>query len=62
MNALKHIRVYVLVGSLVVIVQPFPGLAQNLVDPSYIRRVDKFLEELIWMSQTLRHGRENIPL
>ena len=29
MNALKHIRVYVLVGSLVVIVQPFPGLAQN---------------------------------
>jgi len=34
----------------------------NLVDSSYIRRVDKFLKELIWMSQTLRHGRENIPL
>ena len=33
-----------------------------LVDPSYIRRIDKFLKELIWMSQTLRHGRENIPL
>ena len=34
----------------------------DLVDPSYIRRVDKFLKELIWMSATLRHGRENIPL
>src|ERR1700747_795319 len=34
----------------------------NLVDSSYIRRIDKFLKELIWMSQTLRHGRENIPL
>ena len=34
----------------------------DLVDPSYIRRIDKFLKELIWMSQTLRHGRENIPL
>jgi NAD(P)H-dependent FMN reductase len=34
----------------------------DLVDTSYIRRVDKFLKELIWMAQTLRHGRENIPL
>jgi hypothetical protein len=34
----------------------------DLIDPSYIRRVDKFLKELIWMSQTLRYGRENIPL
>jgi len=34
----------------------------DLIEPSYIRRVDKFLKELIWMSQTLRYGRENIPL
>lgn len=34
----------------------------DLIDTSYIRRVDKFLKELIWMSQTLRHGRENILL
>jgi len=33
----------------------------NLVDQSYIRRVDKFLNELIWMARVLRHGRENIP-
>src|SRR5215472_7271667 len=34
----------------------------DLLDESYIRRVDKFLKELIWMSRTLRHGRENVAL
>ena len=34
----------------------------SLLDSSYIRRIDKFLKELIWMSRTLRHGRENIAL
>jgi len=33
----------------------------NLLDQNYVRRVDKFLDELIWMSRVLRHGRENIP-
>jgi len=32
----------------------------NLLDESYVRRVDKLLDELIWMSRVLRHGRENI--
>ncbi len=32
----------------------------NLLDESYVRRVDKFLNELIWMARVLRHGRENI--
>jgi NAD(P)H-dependent FMN reductase len=32
----------------------------NLLDPSYIRRIDKFLKELVWMGKTLRHGRENV--
>jgi NAD(P)H-dependent FMN reductase len=32
----------------------------KLLDQNYIRRVDKFLDELIWMSRVLRHGRENI--
>ena len=32
----------------------------KLLDPSYIRRIDKFLKELIWMSKTLRYGRENV--
>jgi NAD(P)H-dependent FMN reductase len=32
----------------------------KLLDDSYVRRVDKFLNELIWMARVLRHGRENI--
>jgi NAD(P)H-dependent FMN reductase len=32
----------------------------KLLDESYLRRIDKFLAELIWMSKTLRHGRENV--
>lgn len=34
----------------------------KLLDESYIRRMDKFLKELIWMARTLRYGRENITL
>jgi len=34
----------------------------TLLDDSYIRRIDKFLKELIWMASTLRHGREQIAL
>jgi NAD(P)H-dependent FMN reductase len=34
----------------------------TLLDPSFVRRVDKFLKELIWMARVLRHGRENIAL
>ncbi len=32
----------------------------TLKDASFLRRIDKFLKELIWMAKTLRHGRENI--
>jgi NAD(P)H-dependent FMN reductase len=45
----------------------FP-VVQNLFDPNgalldnaYQKRVEAFLEELIWMSRTLRWGRENLP-
>ncbi|MBD0327021.1 MAG: NAD(P)H-dependent oxidoreductase [Pyrinomonadaceae bacterium] len=34
----------------------------KLLDESYVKRLDKFLKELIWMARTLRHGRENISL
>lgn len=34
----------------------------GLLDQSYVRRIDKFLGELIWMSKVLRHGRENVPI
>src|SRR5438309_5209267 len=32
----------------------------TLLDQSYVRRVEKFLSELIWMARVLRHGRENV--
>lgn len=33
----------------------------NLLDQNYTRRVDKFLDELIWMARVLRYGREQMP-
>src|SRR5438445_11573205 len=32
----------------------------KLLDENFVRRVDMFLNELIWMSRVLRHGRDNI--
>lgn len=34
----------------------------KLLDSAYIRRIDKFLKELIWMAKTLRYGRETVSL
>ena len=33
----------------------------NIADKSYEARLTAFLDELIWMSRTLRWGRENLP-
>ena len=33
----------------------------KLLDEKFIRRVDQFLQELIWMARALRYGRENLP-
>src|SRR6266446_2955370 len=32
----------------------------KLLDQNFVRRVDGFLNELIWMARVLRHGRENV--
>ena len=32
----------------------------ELLDPSFVRRVNGFLDELIWMARVLKYGRENI--
>jgi len=32
----------------------------NLLDQNLVRRLDKFLNELIWMARVLRYGRENL--
>jgi hypothetical protein len=36
--------------------------AGELLEESYLRRIDKFLKELIWMAKTLRHGREQVSV
>lgn len=33
----------------------------KLLDEDYVRRVDQFLQELIWMARVLRYGRETFP-
>ena len=33
-----------------------------LLDSSFVKRTDKFLNELVWMATTLRYGRENISV
>ncbi|MCI0391710.1 MAG: NAD(P)H-dependent oxidoreductase [Acidobacteria bacterium] len=43
-------------------VQSLFDSAGKLLDEAYIRRIDKFLKELIWMAKVLRYGRENVPL
>jgi len=32
----------------------------NLLDQNYVRRADKFLDELIWMARVLRYGRQQM--
>lgn len=34
----------------------------KLLDNAYIKRIDQFLKELIWMSKVLRYGRENVTI
>jgi NAD(P)H-dependent FMN reductase len=34
----------------------------KLLDEAFVSRADKFLNELIWMAKTLRHGRDDIAL
>lgn len=34
----------------------------TLVDESFLPRIDMFLDELMWMAETLRHGRERITV
>src|SRR5215204_541669 len=33
-----------------------------LLETAYVKRIDQFLKELIWMSKVLRYGRQNVTL
>src|SRR6516165_3953544 len=39
----------------------FDPATGNITDPAYVGRVEKFLNELVWVARALRHARENIP-
>ena len=39
----------------------FDPATGKMIDPAYSGRVEKFLNELVWMARALRHARENIP-
>jgi ribosomal protein S27AE len=34
----------------------------RLLDDAFVRRSDRFIRELIWMSKVLRHGREQVTI
>ena len=34
----------------------------RLQDESYVKRIDKFLGELVWMSKVLRYGRQSVSI
>src|SRR5215472_8067563 len=34
----------------------------KLLDEAFLRRIGKFLDELVWMAKALRHGREQIAI
>jgi NAD(P)H-dependent FMN reductase len=34
----------------------------KLLEEAYVKRIDQFLKELIWMAKVLRYGRENVSL
>ena len=38
----------------------FDPATGKINDPAYIGRVEKFLNELVWMARVLRFGRQNI--
>jgi len=40
----------------------FDATTGKITDPAYTGRLDKFLNELIWMARALRFGRENLPV
>ena len=40
----------------------FDAATGTLLDDSYLRRLEKFLKELVWMARVLRYGRENVAI
>ena len=41
--------------------QLFDPASGRITEPAYARRVEKFVNELVWMARALRFARENLP-
>jgi len=39
----------------------FDSATGKITDPAYSGRMEKFLNELVWMARALRHARESLP-
>jgi NAD(P)H-dependent FMN reductase len=39
----------------------FDSATGKITDPAYSRRLENFLNELVWMARALRHARESLP-
>jgi NAD(P)H-dependent FMN reductase len=39
----------------------FDSATGKITDPAYVGRLEKFLNELVWMARALRHSREKLP-
>jgi hypothetical protein len=39
----------------------FDPATGNITDAAYARRLERFVDELVWMARALRFARENIP-
>jgi NAD(P)H-dependent FMN reductase len=39
----------------------FDAMTGKITDPAYTGRLDKFLNELVWMARVLRFGRDQLP-
>ena len=39
----------------------FDSATGKITDPAYSRRLEKFLNELVWMARALRYARESLP-
>ncbi|HEY6066858.1 MAG TPA: NAD(P)H-dependent oxidoreductase [Thermoanaerobaculia bacterium] len=49
-------------GNFMKVGKTFDPKTGALLDQSHVRRLEKFLNELVWMAKVLRHGRETIPV
>lgn len=40
----------------------FDAATGTLLEAAYVRRLEKFFKELVWMAKVLRYGRENVAI